>query len=197
MIVMAIILILATLGAGRYEQAIIRAHEAALKQDLFVMRNAIQQYTLDKEAGPNSLDDLVSAGYLREIPRDPITRQKEWTTSSDDILASPDQTASESPTCTRPPTRFRRSKTPLIARGTLGVMRLLANGLIPRRARARSDNQLQLPPLIVHRKQIPGGDRGKAALRAQREIFQRHIFGGFVDAAQQQHPAIQAWRPWW
>ena len=92
MIVMAIILILATLGAGRYEQSMIRAHEAALKHDLFVMRNAIQQYTLDKEAGPTSLDDLVSAGYLREIPRDPLTRQKDWTTSSDDFLASPDQT---------------------------------------------------------------------------------------------------------
>jgi len=93
MVVMAIILILATLGAGRYEQSTVRAHEAALKQDLFVMRNAIQQYTLDKEAGPNSLDDLVSAGYLREVPRDPITKQKDWSTSSDDILASPDQTS--------------------------------------------------------------------------------------------------------
>jgi general secretion pathway protein G len=93
MIVMAIILILATLSAGRYEQAAIRAHEAALKQDLFVMRSAIQQYTLDKEAGPNSLDDLVSSGYLREIPRDPMTRQREWATSSEDILASPDQTS--------------------------------------------------------------------------------------------------------
>jgi general secretion pathway protein G len=93
MIVMAIILILATIGAGRFEQSIIRSHEAALKQDLFVMRNAIQQYTLDKEAGPNSLDDLVSSGYLREIPRDPITKQKDWATSSDDLLASPDQTA--------------------------------------------------------------------------------------------------------
>lgn len=93
MIVMAIILILATLSAGRYEQATIRAHEAALKQDLFVMRSAIQQYTLDKEAGPNSLDDLVTSGYLREIPRDPITRQREWATSSEDILSSPDQTS--------------------------------------------------------------------------------------------------------
>ena len=93
MIVMAIILILATLSAGRYEQATIRAHESALKQDLFVMRSAIQQYTLDKEAGPNSLDDLVSSGYLREIPRDPITRDREWMTSSDDVLASPDQTS--------------------------------------------------------------------------------------------------------
>ncbi len=57
------------------------------------MRSAIQQYTLDKEAGPNSLDDLVSSGYLREIPRDPITRQREWATSSEDILSSPDQTS--------------------------------------------------------------------------------------------------------
>ena len=93
MIVMAIILVLATLGAGRYEQSLIRSHEAALKQDLFVMRNAIQQYTLDKEAGPSSLDDLVTSGYLREIPRDPMTRQKDWTTASEDLLASPDQTA--------------------------------------------------------------------------------------------------------
>ncbi|MGD0965331.1 MAG: type II secretion system protein [Candidatus Acidiferrales bacterium] len=92
MIVMSIILILATIGAGRYEQSLIRAHEAALKHDLFVMRNAIQQYTLDKEAGPTSLDDLVSAGYLREVPRDPMTRQKDWATSSDNLLASPDQT---------------------------------------------------------------------------------------------------------
>jgi len=92
MIVMAIILILATIGAGRYEQALTRSNEAALKQDLFVMRNAIQQYTLDKEAGPTSLDDLVMSGYLRDIPRDPITRQKEWMTSSDDLLADPDQT---------------------------------------------------------------------------------------------------------
>jgi general secretion pathway protein G len=93
MIVMAIILILATIGAGRFEQSLVRAHEAALKQDLFVMRNAIQQYTLDKEAAPSSLDDLVSAGYLREIPVDPITRQKDWNTSSDDFLYSPDQTS--------------------------------------------------------------------------------------------------------
>jgi general secretion pathway protein G len=92
MIVMAIILILATIGAGRYEQAVIRSHESALKHDLFVMRNSIQQYTLDKEAGPTSLDDLVQAGYLREVPRDPITRQKDWKTSSDDVLDSPDQT---------------------------------------------------------------------------------------------------------
>jgi general secretion pathway protein G len=92
MVVMAIILILATISAGRYEQALTRSHEAALKQDLFVIRNAIDQYTLDKEMGPASLDDLVSAGYMRDVPRDPMTRQKDWMTSSEDLLADPDQT---------------------------------------------------------------------------------------------------------
>jgi general secretion pathway protein G len=93
MIVISIIAILATIGAGRYEQSIIRAHEAALHQDLFVMRNAIDQYTLDKEAAPNSLDDLVSAAYLREVPTDPMTRQKEWNTASDELVLSPEQTS--------------------------------------------------------------------------------------------------------
>jgi general secretion pathway protein G len=93
MIVMAIIVILATIGAGRYEQSLTRAHEAALHQDLFVMRNAIDQYTYDKEAPPNSLDDLVSAGYLREIPTDPITKVKYWNTETGDLVLSPEQTS--------------------------------------------------------------------------------------------------------
>lgn len=93
MIVMAIITILATIAAGRYVQSVTRAREAALKQDLFVMRDAIQKYTLDKEAGPQSLDELVSAGYLREIPLDPITHQKDWNTQSDDLYLSPEQSS--------------------------------------------------------------------------------------------------------
>lgn len=92
MIVVTIILILATLGAGRYERSVVRAKEAAMKQDLFVMRHAIEQYTLDKQQGPQSLDDLVSAGYLREIPTDPMTHRKDWVTESSDLLLSPDQT---------------------------------------------------------------------------------------------------------
>ena len=93
MVGIAIIIVLATLGAGRYEQTVIRAREATLKQDLFVMRQAIQNYTSDKEAGPTSLDDLVSSGYLRSIPLDPITRQKNWVTESTDLLISAQQTA--------------------------------------------------------------------------------------------------------
>jgi general secretion pathway protein G len=93
LIVITIILILAGIAAGRYEKSVLRAKEATLKQDLFVMRNAIQQYTLDKEAGPTSLDDLVQAKYLSGIPVDPITRNKDWHTESEQVLLDPLQTS--------------------------------------------------------------------------------------------------------
>jgi len=92
MIVITIILILLSMAAGRYEQSIVRAREAALKQDLWVMRRAIQQYTIDKEQAPSSLDDLVSAGYLQDVPIDPITRKKDWQTESENVALSPEQT---------------------------------------------------------------------------------------------------------
>lgn len=94
MIVMTIIMILATIGAGRYERSADRAREAALHSDLFTMRKAINDYTLDKEAGPESLDDLVTAGYLREIPIDRMTGAKDWTTETDELMLSPEQTSS-------------------------------------------------------------------------------------------------------
>lgn len=93
MVVIAIILVLIGIAAGRYEKSVVRAREAVLKQDLQTMRNAIQQYTLDKAAGPQSLDDLVSAGYLREVPTDPITRGRDWHTDFDNVLLSTDQTS--------------------------------------------------------------------------------------------------------
>lgn len=92
MIVITIILILAGIAATRYEKSVLRAREATLKQDLFIMRNAIQQYTLDKEAGPSSLDDLVPK-YISGIPTDPITRSKNWHTDSDSVLLDPQQTS--------------------------------------------------------------------------------------------------------
>ncbi len=92
LIVITIILILAGIAAGRYERSVLRAKEATLKQDLFVMRNAIQQYTLDKEAGPSSLDDLVEGKYLSAIPTDPITRSKDWHTETEQVLLDPLQT---------------------------------------------------------------------------------------------------------
>src|SRR5277367_5661338 len=68
MIVIAIIFILLGLAAGRYDMTIQRSREAVLKHDLQVLREAIDNYTLDKQAAPQSLDDLQQAGYLREVP---------------------------------------------------------------------------------------------------------------------------------
>ena len=93
LMVAAIIVILATLSAARYDQAMIRAHEAALTQDLAEMNRAIQNYTADKEAAPTSLDDLVQAQYLGRIPNDPMTGQADWTTENCDLLLSADQTS--------------------------------------------------------------------------------------------------------
>ncbi len=91
MIVITIIVILATMSAVRYEQSVVRAHEAALRPELMVMRQAINNYTLDKEAAPGSLDDLHASGYIGEVPTDPITHEKDWTTATCDDVLSPDQ----------------------------------------------------------------------------------------------------------
>jgi general secretion pathway protein G len=69
------------------------AREAVLKEDLQTMRAAIDSYTMDKQKGPQSLDDLVQEGYLREIPEDPMTHAKDtWVTDTSDALYSIDQT---------------------------------------------------------------------------------------------------------
>jgi general secretion pathway protein G len=91
MVVVTIILILASIAAVRYDNSVKRAKEAALHHDLSVMREAIEQYTLDKEQAPQSLDDLVSAGYIRQIPVDPLTGAKDWVTQSSDVLLDPDE----------------------------------------------------------------------------------------------------------
>jgi general secretion pathway protein G len=92
MIVITIIMILLAMAAGRYERSVIRSREAALRQDLFVMRQAIEQFTLDKQQAPTSLEDLVAAQYLRSVPDDPITRKKDWQVLFEDVQLSPDQT---------------------------------------------------------------------------------------------------------
>jgi general secretion pathway protein G len=91
MVVMAIIVILMTIATGKYQQMVTRAREASLHSDLHVLRKAIQDYTLDKECGPSSLDDLVSSNYLGKIPKDPMTNREDWVTKSDDISLSPEQ----------------------------------------------------------------------------------------------------------
>jgi general secretion pathway protein G len=76
-----------------YQQSVIRAKEAVLRQDLKTMRDQIDNYTMDKEKAPQSLQDLVDAGYLRKIPKDPFTNSTDtWQAESTDTLQSLDQT---------------------------------------------------------------------------------------------------------
>ena len=93
MIVISIILILIGIAAGMYQRSVVRAKEAVLKSDLKVMREAIDHYTLDKEAAPQSLEDLTNpqSQYLREVPIDPMTRAKDWQVEMCDSVLSPDQ----------------------------------------------------------------------------------------------------------
>jgi general secretion pathway protein G len=93
MVVIMIILILVGMAAQRYEKSVQRAREATLRQDLMVMRQSIDNYTLDKQAAPQSLDDLVQSGYLRQIPVDPITQAKDWVPQYDSVVLSPDQSS--------------------------------------------------------------------------------------------------------
>ena len=93
MIVMAIIGVLAVVAVPSYISAIKHAREAVLREDLHILRAAIDSYTMDKQKAPQSLDDLVQEGYLKIIPEDPMTHSATtWVTDSSDALHSLDQT---------------------------------------------------------------------------------------------------------
>jgi len=92
MIVISIIAILLAVAVPNYSQSLKHANESVLKQDLFSIRSSIDNYTMDKAKAPQSLDELVSAGYLRSIPKDPVTGQPDWVPVQDDSLFSADQT---------------------------------------------------------------------------------------------------------
>ena len=89
MIVMSLIVILASIGLAVYTNSITRAKESVLKEDLFRMRDAIDQYYSDKGKYPTSLQDLVSEKYLRSIPVDPFTNTAD---SWRELPAEPDPT---------------------------------------------------------------------------------------------------------
>jgi general secretion pathway protein G len=92
-IVIAIISILAAIATMNYQHSVWRAREAVLRNDLFTLRSSIDQYTLDKQKAPQSLEDLVSAGYIKSIPKDPITNATDsWVTEQEDSLMAIDQT---------------------------------------------------------------------------------------------------------
>jgi general secretion pathway protein G len=93
MIVMLIIGILMAIAVPNYIAAVKAAKESVLKEDLHVMRNAIDAYTTDKQKAPQSLQELVDAGYLKSIPMDPMTRATDgWVADQSDAMHSIDQT---------------------------------------------------------------------------------------------------------
>ena len=81
LVVLTLVVVLASLGMTQYRNSVTAAEEAVLKENLFRMRDAIDQYYADKGKYPSSLDTLVSDGYMRKIPEDPITQSADtWQT---------------------------------------------------------------------------------------------------------------------
>jgi len=91
MVVISMIMILMAVAVPMYNQSVVQARESVLRQNLSTLRNVISQYTLDKQKAPQGLDDLKTAGYLREIPIDPMTRQANWEVVQEDVLLAVDQ----------------------------------------------------------------------------------------------------------
>ena len=93
MIVMAIIAVLMSIAVPIYTRSIIRAKESVLKNNLFTLRTVIDEYTYDKQKAPQSLQDLVDQGYLRQIPADPMTGSADsWKVIMEDAQSSVSQT---------------------------------------------------------------------------------------------------------
>jgi general secretion pathway protein G len=92
MVVMAIIVVLISMAIPVYQKSIIRAKESVLKNNLFTMRTVIDNYTYDKQKAPQSLQDLVTEGYLREIPTDPMTNSnQQWRVIMEDATQAVNQ----------------------------------------------------------------------------------------------------------
>ena len=91
MIVMVIMGILISIAIPIYSQSVVRAREAVLHNDLFELRKLIYQYTVDKQKAPQSLDDLVSGGYIKQIPKDPMTNEANWNVDQEDVMLTVDQ----------------------------------------------------------------------------------------------------------
>ncbi|MDP2997329.1 MAG: type II secretion system protein [Bryobacterales bacterium] len=93
MIVMAIVTILVSIAVPLYQKSILRAKESVLRNNLFTLRTVIDEYTYDKQKAPQSIDDLVRDGYLRQVPVDPITGSNtSWKLVMEEAMASVNQT---------------------------------------------------------------------------------------------------------
>ena len=89
LIVMTLVVVLASVGMAQYRNSVTRAEEAALKENLFRLRDAMDQFYADKNKWPTDLAELVSEGYIREVPTDPMTKSKDtWQTSAAEVDAS-------------------------------------------------------------------------------------------------------------
>lgn len=91
MIVISIIIILMAIAIPNYNRTVIQSRESVLRSNLSTIRSVISQYTLDKQKAPQSLDDLVTAGYLRQVPVDPMTKETNWEVVQEDTLMAVDQ----------------------------------------------------------------------------------------------------------
>lgn len=91
LIVMSIIGILVSLAVPIYQKSVVRAKESVLKQNLFTLRTVVDNYTYDKSKAPQSLQDLVTEGYLRQIPVDPMTGEADWVVVMEDAVTSVNQ----------------------------------------------------------------------------------------------------------
>ena len=95
MIVITIIAILGAIAIPMYRSVVLQAKETVLRDNLRELRKVIDQYTADKKKSPQSLQDLVDAGYFRQLPADPITGSNQtWEAVTDSSVAAPDQTGS-------------------------------------------------------------------------------------------------------
>jgi general secretion pathway protein G len=92
MIVMAVVAVLVSVAVPMYQKSVIRARETVLRQNLFTLRTVIDEYTYDKSKAPQSLEDLVREGYLRQVPVDPMTGQADWDVVMEDAVTSVNQT---------------------------------------------------------------------------------------------------------
>ena len=91
LIVISVIAIFLSIAIPNYSRSIVAARERVLRSDLAQLRGAIWKYTLDKQKGPQSIDDLKSAGYIETLPKDPMTHETNWEVVQEDVLLSVDQ----------------------------------------------------------------------------------------------------------
>jgi general secretion pathway protein G len=92
MVVISVMLILISVTVPAYNRSVIRSRETILRHNLFTLRSVISQYTVDLQKAPKSLSDLISAGYLRQVPVDPITNSSAtWQVVQEDVLQAANQ----------------------------------------------------------------------------------------------------------